>query len=141
MPEQWQKDIEEILDNLEARPPNPPSSPQRRRPRRTGPSRLRGVSRLVAARLSRMTSGRLMLTAIALVLVGYALRLVSPLLFQYLVIAGVVLFVTAFVLSFQRPLRHPHKRWRGRVVEMHEPSLYERLRLWWRRNRPHRGRQ
>lgn len=141
MPEQrWQKEIEEILNRLDAKPPSK-SSIRRRPPRPGARDRVKQFMGNVAHRLSSISVSHLLLTAIVMILVAYLLRFTSPIVFRYVIIAGVILLITSFAISFWQPRASAQKRWRGRVIELSEPSLLERIRLWWLRTFQRRGRR
>ena len=139
MPNRVEREIEEILNKLDG--PSGGRAPTRlhrgwrsRVSRRTS----RWRSRLPA--LPAINPGNLMLTGICLILSGLLLRMVSPDLTRWVVILGLVLFFSSFVLSFTR--RGPgganpnETYWRGQRIarsELRGPSWPERLRTWWRR--------
>ena len=54
-------------------------------------------------------------------------------------VAGLIIFVAAFIFALRRPAPHVEKRWRGQPLEIRQPGIGERLRLWWNRWRS-RGR-
>lgn len=131
MSDRLQREIEEILSKVEGIPPQ--ARPRRHLNLRLG-QRLHSLLQGLLERLSRVSVGQLMLASIAVILVAYLFRSVIPVA-NYLIMAGITLFLVSFVLSFRRPRIAYEKRWRGRVVDDREPSLADRLRLWWQRIR------
>ncbi len=140
MPNRVEREIEEILNKLDAptggRPPL--------RMRRSWRMRLkRATSRIPIPRLSLigLNPGTMMLWGIGLILASFFLRMVSSELTRWAVIIGLILFFGSFVLSFM------HKDagsvggggdayWRGQRFprsELRGPSSIDRLKGWWRR--------
>jgi len=85
-----------------------------------------------------------MLSGIALILVGYFFRVGLPGIWYYLVILGLILFFTAFAISFlsgRRPAGPRNIYWRGRPASSYYaggPSFASRLREWWHRRQGRR---
>jgi hypothetical protein len=70
-------------------------------------------------------------TALALVVLGFLAMRVHPLFGRWVLVGGVILFLTSFALSFfSRGPAKTERRWRGQPMELNEPSLAERLRAW-----------
>ena len=142
MPNRVEREIEEILTKLDA--PGGGRRPTRlRRSWRSRLTRRVGAWRSRLPALPALNPGNLMLTGIVLILSGLILRMVSADLTRWVVILGLILFFSSFVLSFTR--RGPtgvgrnETYWRGQRIprsELRGPSLASRLRTWWqRRNR------
>ena len=148
MPDKVQREIEELLDKLDNFVPEErfASKIRDRRKRekaeaRTGPTFGERVSR----RFSGITLGHVILLGLACFLIAYFFR--EPLgdASRWLSIAGLVISLTALVLSiFSRgggsrtPVSRAgsgrvQKRWRGQVIEYGEPATVDRVRGWFRR--------
>ena len=143
MPNRVEREIEEILSKLE---PERPVSRAPIRMRRSLRSRAtRKASRLSSRlpSLPRVNPGSIMMAGILLILSGFLLRSVSPELTRWVVIVGLVLFFTSFVLSFWPSARSgpasSEVYWRGERIsrsELRGPSPKARVQQWWRgRNR------
>lgn len=129
MPEQYKKEIEEILKQA-GEAPRPPVE------RRPGP----GFGRLLRQYFRQsmggkgwsISPGRVMLTAVSLLLVALVLRMVAPGVVGPLALVGLLLFIVGYGMFFVNPRKGPEKKWRGQSME--EPSenalstLWERLR-------------
>lgn len=134
MPDRLQQEIEELLARLDTFPPQKPllrrvvdgvAAPFRRARRW-----LAGVG------LPRLSAGHVLLLAIAVIVIAY-LGLPGGGLTRWIIAAGLVIFVAAFIMSLRRQSRPPEKYWRDRPMNLEGPGVSERLRSWWRR-RPRR---
>lgn len=121
-----QREIEEILNRLDEFVPEERASDRRRRSA-GAPS---GFAQAIFAPLTRISLRHVMLTAFALIVIGAVAR-VHPIGLGMLV-AGLILFFTAFAFSFFSRGSPPKvdKRWRGQSIELSEPTLSDRLRAW-----------
>jgi len=86
--------------------------------------------------LARISVRQVMLAALILIFVGFVGARVNPVLGRWVLIAGVILFLTSFALSFLH--RGPgapatDRRWRGRPLDLREPGPGDRLRAWFRK--------
>jgi hypothetical protein len=139
MPEdKIQREIEDILRRLDDFVPEESVGS---RVRRRGSDAAGSLARAIIEPLSRISLRHVMLTAIILVFVGFIGLRVNPLVGRWVLIAGVILFLTSFALSFFNrgaPSRGPavERRWRGQPLDLEEPGLGERIRAWWRARRP-----
>jgi hypothetical protein len=85
-----------------------------------------------------------MLGGILMILVGYFSRALFPEVAYYVIILGLVLFVTSFALSLfgaGRGASSSRSYWRGKPVQSYYasgPDLARRLRAWWRRQQGRR---
>ena len=125
--DKMKREIEDILNRLDSFVPEE-SAVSRMRRRSSG-----GFANFVRALLgplARISLGQVLLTSLALIIVAFFGRRVSPV-FNWVMIAALLLFLTAFALSFfnRGPAKTEH-RWRGRIVELDQPSLADRLRTW-----------
>lgn len=133
-PDRLEREIEEILDKIED---FPSASERRARARRKATGRLGGAvagwQRALLARLSRFDMSQVMLLSFLLILGSLFLRRFSPLLTQWVLYAGVALFIAAFaMLVFGRKGRSgpggSAAYWRGRQIEYRQPPLRTRAR-------------
>lgn len=115
MPEQYQKEIEDILRQAEADAPLPK---QRRQSLRAMVWQYARQS--VSSDAGRFSPGRLMLAALAILLVAVVLRfMMPPILFGLLAWMGLALFIVAYAMFFLRPSNRgaARKQWRGRYLD------------------------
>ncbi len=136
MPDRVQREIEELLDRLDHFPSRRPISS---RLTQGVASAVRGFPSLFRGlRLPRPSLGQLLLAGIALIVIGYVLNPGDSSATRIVIVAGIVLFVSAFFLSLRRQSRPPEKRWRGVPMELGGPRAGDRLRSWWDRWRTRR---
>jgi hypothetical protein len=139
-PDRFEREIEDILNKLDHFPKQGPGD----RLHRAVSGRLSGWQRAMALRVGRLSVSQIMLTGIVLILIGYFFRVALPGVWYYLVIFGLILFFTSFLLSFLGAGRGAGGRqvyWRGRPAQSYYssgPTLGERLRDWWRRRQGRR---
>jgi hypothetical protein len=131
-PDRLEREIEEILDKIEE---FPTASERRARARRKASGRIgsaiAGQQRVLLARLSRIDMSQVMLLSFMLILGSLFLRRFSPLLTQWVLYAGVALFIAAFaMLLFGRKgdggPTGSGAYWRGRQIEYRQPSMAAR---------------
>ena len=124
-----QREIEEILNRLDEFVPEerPPSRLRRRSSQLAG-----ALGRALLRPVARISLRQVMLTSLALIVLAFFAMRIHPLFARYVIIAGVILFLTSFALSFVSRGSPPtvEKHWRGRPIELNEPSLADRLRAW-----------
>ncbi len=135
MSDRMQQEIEEILGKYKKFPLR---EPLWRRIRRRLSRWSSSVSRWSASHLPRITVGRVMLVGIVLIIAAY-FGFGGKSITQIVLVAGLIIFVAAFIFALRRPPQYVEKRWRGRPLEFREPGIGERLRSWWNRWRS-RGR-
>lgn len=95
----------------------------------------------LSVRLSHISLGQLMIASFLIICVAYFFRWMNPVLMRWVIIGGLVLFLTAFVFSLRRgrtPIRY-ERRWRGQRMDYDQPSFTDRVRAWFDRNRRGRG--
>lgn len=139
MTQKYEREIEEILKNLGEFVRDEPLS--RRVSRRIDTWRSRFQVPLGNWRRY-LTVQWFMVASIALIMLGFLLRVVSPLLASYANLLGLLLFIAAILMSVLHlgGQRRP-RGWRGRVIEIssHDPNWWQswqrRWRLWWRSRR------
>lgn len=134
MPDRLQQEIEELLARLDTFPPR---KPLLRRVVDGVTASFGGVRRrLGSVRLPRLSAGHVLLLAIAIIVVAY-LGLPGGGLTRWIIAAGLVVFIAAFIMSLRRQSQPPQKYWRDRPMNLGSPGVSQRLRSWWRR-RPRR---
>jgi VIT1/CCC1 family predicted Fe2+/Mn2+ transporter len=136
MSDRLQQEIEEILGKYKRFPLR---EPLWRRIRRRLSRWLSSLGRWPASHLPRITVGRVMLLGIAMVIAAYFFGFGSDSIARSVIVAGLILFVAAFIFSLRRRTPYVEKRWRGQPLEIHQPGVGDRLRSWWDRWRS-RGR-
>lgn len=131
MPEQYQDEIEEILKQAG----ESPKSPVERKPRAGLLPLLRQYFRQsMSGKGWPISPGRVMLTAVSLLLAALLLRPFVPGAVGFLALAGLLIFMVGYLMFFVKPRGGLEKKWRGQSVE--EPSqnalsaLWERFRRW-----------
>lgn len=135
MADKFEREIDEILSKLDRLPRRPRGQQARQR--------ASDAQRAFAGRFSHVSTGQLMLAAIAVVFFSFFLRSALPFA-SLLISAGLILFFAAFALSFFSG-GGTHRRqvyWRGRPAETYyggRVSIVAAVRDWWRR-RQGRGR-
>jgi VIT1/CCC1 family predicted Fe2+/Mn2+ transporter len=130
MPDNLEREVEEILRKLDE---FVPEEGRLTRARRRVATALSDTLHGLLAGLSGISLGQLMLGSLVLVVVSFFFRSASPGLARWLIIAGLILFCAAFVLSLLGRRPHYEKRWRGEVIDLSEPGLGSRLRNWLQR--------
>lgn len=142
MPDKFEREIDEILSKLDK---FPKQSPLQRVQNRLG-RRVSGMQRALALRLARLSVSQIMLAGIGLILFAYFFRSALPGIWYYVVVFGLILFFTSFVLSFFgfSGGGSGHGRqvyWRGQPAQSYYsagPTVFTRLRDWWRRRQSRR---
>lgn len=123
-----QREIEDILNRLDGFVPEESVAS---RMRRRSSDAAAAFGRAIIAPLARISLRQVMLTALVLVVLGFLAMRVHPLFGRWVLVGGVILLLTSFALSFlSRGPAKTERRWRGRSMELDEPSLGDRLRAW-----------
>ena len=130
MSDKIEREVEEILRKLDKFVPEESRLARARRRLRQAAS---GLLHSLRVRLSRISPGQVMLASLILVVVAFFFRSASPVLARWVIIGGLILFCTAFVLSLLGGRSRYERRWRGQVIDLSEPSLGSRLRSWLQR--------
>jgi hypothetical protein len=142
MAEKFEREIDEILRRFDKLPSQSPGQRFRRRLAQ----RVVALQRALAVRVAHLSVSQVMVAGIVLVLFGFFFRAGMPGIWSYVVVLGLILFFTAFGLSFLgfgagRSPSSGRIYWRGRPTDWYyegNPSLVNRLRDWWRRRRGQR---
>ena len=92
-----QREIEEILNRLDKFVPEerPPS-----RLRRRSSEAAAALGRAFLGPLARISLRQVMLMSLALIVVAFFAMRIHPIFARYVIIAGIILFLTSFALSF-----------------------------------------
>ena len=134
MSDRLRQEIDEILGKYEKFPLREPLP---RRLRRKVSQIAGGAGRLLAAPFRYVSTGWLIVLGITLALVAY-FSWGGASVIQSIIIAGLIVFALAFLVSLRRRSPHVEPRWRGRTLDLREPSVGDRLRAWWERWRGRR---
>ena len=145
MSDRLEREIEEILDKIEH---FPTSNSRRSQALRNYFRRLgNGIGvrqRALATQLGNISISQLLLISFLMIFGSFFFRRFNPLMMQWVLYAGIILFVTSFaILMFSRSGKHKNEsqqRWRGRAIHKNisHPSLIERIQKWWNENRNRR---
>ena len=126
------REIEDILNKLDNFVPEE-SAAEKMRKRSSGVAS--SIIRAIFAPFTRISIQQVMLTALVIIVVGFLAMRIHPIYGRYVLIAGVILFMTSFGLSiFSRSSDPPppscEKRWRGQPINLDGPSLPNRIKAW-----------
>ena len=135
MSDRLRQEIDEILGKYEKFPLREPLP---RRLRRKASGLMTAAAQRLAAPLRYVTVGRLMLAGLILILAAYFIGFGGGSITRSIIIAGLIIFAIAFMMSLRRRYPRVEPRWRGQPLELHEPSVGTRLRAWWERWRGRR---
>jgi hypothetical protein len=125
MPDELEREIEEILSRIDEFPKESAFGRLRRR----WAKRFRRWRGRLALRLPRISLGHVMVASVLLIILAYAFR--STAFGRYAFAVGLLLLFFAVAASFfsaRRPKQE--KRWRGQVVDLSGPSLADKVRGW-----------
>ena len=111
-----QKEVDELLAKIEK---FPPPRPLRRRISDTASAPFRALSRgLSGLSLPRISAGHVLLAAIVIIVIAWRAGDASDV-WGWVIIAGVALFIAAFVMSLRRHSKPPAERyWRDRPLDL-----------------------
>lgn len=145
MTDRIEREIEEILGKIDQFPaPETRRARARKRALRRMGTAIAERQRALMRELSRVSISQVMLASFLLILGSFFFRRFNPLVMQWALYAGIVLFVSSFaILIFSRGSGGPSSiqtRWRGREIS-YPPTrqrLGQRLRHWLRSRRPTR---
>lgn len=129
-----QREIEDILSKLD----DLPSEREKRRGVRRKVSNVGGsLQQSFLEPLTRISMGQLMLLSLGLVVLALVMMSFSPMLGRWLVIAGIILFFTSFILSAlgkgprgSAPKQVKYWRDRPMILDDGEPGFFDKLRGW-----------
>ncbi len=141
--ERLEREIEEILGKIEDFP-GPQARARRVRRQRFARlnARIGQWQPGIARQMSRVSVSQLMLSAFLLILFSFFFRRANPVVMNWVLYAGVILFVSSFAMMVfsRRGGRTVQQNWRGRTIQYRTgPTLVDRVRHWWQtRNVPRR---
>ena len=143
MSDRLEREIEEILDKIEHFPtPESRRARARKRYLRQLGSSIGQRQRAIASQLGRISISQVLLISFLMILGSFFFRRFNPVLMQWALYAGIILFITSFaILMFSRGQSTPssQQRWRGREIEAgYQASPLDRLRRWWDTRRTRR---
>ncbi|MBF6600297.1 MAG: hypothetical protein IVW36_07295 [Dehalococcoidia bacterium] len=138
-----QREIEEVLDKLDAFVPEERFTEKLRNRGRRRRSDQPGALERATVRLRRVSTGQLMLGGLGLILFAYFFRAPLGPASGWLIIGGLIAAGVGFVLALVRGGRggtigggSVEKRWRGQVIRYSTgPSAADRVRNWFRNRR------
>ncbi len=131
MSDRLQREVEELLANLDKFPVRRSPWARARDGLRLGFSAFGGW--LGSVRLPQVSVRNLLLLGVAVIIIAYVFNPGSPSVTRSIIVAGIVVFLVAFVLSLVRQGRAPEKRWRGEPMALGGRRAGGRLRTWWGR--------
>jgi hypothetical protein len=129
MSERYQKEIEEILEQVNEDAPVTSSSGRKLRPWEVARAQSSEARPLKARAPFRLTIGKVLLA-------GVVLLVLSPLLGSFGLMApaawgGIILIIGAYVAYFAKPRRKIERRWRGEIIDDDpEPTGLSRVWRW-----------
>lgn len=128
-----EREIEEILGKIEEFP----SASQRRARQRQRTMNQLGASisarqRGFLAWLSAIDMSQVMLLSFFLILLSFFMRGLSPLIMQWVLYAGIVLFISAFAMMVfgRRGGAREQQYWRGKPIQYRQSSVGDLFRRW-----------
>lgn len=135
-----EREIEEILGKIEEFPSESERrARQRRRTMNRVSSNVTGWPQRQLARLSHIDMSQVMLLSFMLILGSFFLRSFSPLIMQWVLYLGVVLFIAAFAMILMgRRGGGGSQYWRGKPIQYKQPSMGDLARRWFGGNRRQR---
>lgn len=134
MPDKFEREIDEILKNIDDLPARR-QPPPRRIPGRFS-RKVAAVQRGFAVWLAHISVSQVMLVSLGLMLFSYFFKGALGSIWVYGLLLGLILFFTAFALSFRNGSSisggEPYYRGRPRsYYSSQEQPLFARLRDWW----------
>ena len=121
MPNRIEREVEELLQSLDA------SAPKRPLSARVGDAisaPFRAISRaLRGITLPRITAGHVLLAAIAIIVVAWVVGGAEDA-WRWVIAAGIVMFIGAFLWSLRRQSRPPEKYWRDKPLELRQRGSF-----------------
>jgi hypothetical protein len=115
MPNRIEREVEELLESLDAKAPKRPLS-SRIGDAISAPFRAvrHGLSRIS---LPNITAGHVLLAAIAIIVVAWVVGGAQDL-WRWVIAGGIIMFIGAFLWSLRRQSRPPEKYWRDKPLEL-----------------------
>jgi hypothetical protein len=128
MPDRIQREVEDLLARLDAFPRKRPVWARAWAGLGNG---LRGLGN--GLKLPNLSAGHLLLIGIGIIVAAWVLLPGGSDVTRWIIAAGIVLFIGAFIFSLRRQSRPPEKYWRDKPLDVHPGS-----RSWWDRWRNRR---
>ena len=125
MADRIEREIEEILRRIDD---FVPESARARRPGRRMSSPLFTARSWLSARLAAISLNQVMMWSLIVVIGAFFLRAIPGA--SWLLVAALIVFVTAFVLSLRGRGGKTPKRWRGQPIDLSGPRWTDRLKAW-----------
>lgn len=130
------REIEDILNKLDDFVPEESAT---ERVRRRSSDAAQSAFRAILMPFTQISIRHVMLAGLIIIVIGFLGMRIHPIFGRYALVAGVILFLTSFALSFfNRSASAPptiEKRWRGQPIELNEPSLADRIKAWFKNSR------
>jgi hypothetical protein len=117
MPNRIEREVEELLESLDAKAPKKPLT-SRLGDALATPFRAIGDA-LGGLGLPRITAGHVLLAAIVIIVVAWVVGGASDL-WRWVIAFGIVLFIGAFLWSLRRQSRPPEKYWRDKPLDLND---------------------
>ena len=129
MGQRYQREIEEILDQVNEDAPSGSAPAGKGRAPKAWQTRPGQTSGRRGQRRLTFSSGRLMMVGVVLIVSALLLLGVAPALAAPAAWLGIGLLITGYVVYFTKPRRPVERRWRGEIIE-DDPEPNGLLRLW-----------
>lgn len=133
-PDRLEREIEEILGKIEQFPTETRGRRARQRALRQLGGAISNRQRAAARQLARISISQVMLLSFLIILGAFFFRRMSPLAMDWLLYAGIILFVSSFAILIFGGGHHrsTEQKWRGRTIRYDTgPTFSQRLRRWW----------
>ena len=127
MPDKIQREVEDLLSRLDTFPRKRPVWSRARSAMRGWFRSASGVS------LPRLSAGHILLISIGVIVVASVILPGGSDAVRWVIAAGIVMFIGAFIFSLRRQSRPSEKYWRDKPLDLHGGS-----RGWWDRWRNRR---
>ena len=127
MPDRIQREVEDLLSRIDAFPRKRPLWSRARSAIGGWLHNLRSLS------LPRLSAGHVLLIAIGIIVAAWVILPGGTDAVRWVIAAGIVLFIGAFIFSLRRQSRPAEKYWRDKPLDLHGGS-----RGWWDRWRNRR---
>jgi hypothetical protein len=130
MADRIEREIEDILRKIDD---FVPEGNRRRKPPPAKTSPLSNLTTWLSQRLTPLSLGQVMMYALVVVIAAFFFRFLKPAVMRWLMIGGLIVLGTAFVLSVfggGRTARQPEKIWRGQPLDLSGPSWPDRVKYW-----------
>lgn len=127
-----EREINEILNKIEQFPTaeSRRARARKRALRRAGDA-IASRQRALTRQLGRISISQVILISFLIILGSFVFRRFNPLLMQWALYAGIVLFVSSFaIMLFSRPRSSAPTYWRGRKLTSRSDPMTTRLRRW-----------